>query len=511
MTTARPDAGAVPASGQQEQTDMRVLRLEAWRKRQPATSGSLLCAGVLLGIIAIKLALLVWLGPIIAPDTVGYVAYSDAMLAGRKWLGDADLASSAVPITAFRMVGYPAYVALCREVAGSNWAWLVVSGQILLSLGAMTTLCALRRPFGLSFHGLAFLLVAVGTSTSLPLDASVLSDSVNASLIVLAIAALLMAAFSPRELGVWPSLRIGLLLAMAFLARETMLYLWIPLLPLIVLAVRQPAGRTRAGLRSIAASTAVLLPLALVCSMYALWNSHRTGAAFITTGGQTAMLVPLVFAAKHDPTIFAGSTPLDRAARETLRRYDFSDVVAINQALFDRERQTAPQIAGYASRKLFAAWLEHPAAMLRVALLNLRENQLLLFFRPIDALREYLLWATGGSELGRWKPVARDVRFLPLYLADLISKGISLTTAAGFLLVSPWRAWRERRQSNIAKVAVAVWLLYLGWFAVHATVHVETRYMAPVLPFAILVGISNLTWLARSAGKYGGGFSLNEP
>jgi len=131
-------------------------------------------------------------------------------------------------------------------------------------------------------------------------------------------------------------------------------------------------------------------------------------------------------------------------------------------------------------------------------------------FRPLDALREYRLWATGQpSELGRWKEVKADWRMLPLYLVTVLSRTISSALFAAFLFGTPWRAWREGRRSAVARAGLAVWLLYLGWYTIYAVVHVETRYMAPVLPFAILFGVANLLWLRRGRAEGGGAFGAD--
>jgi hypothetical protein len=42
---------------------------------------------------------------------------------------------------------------------------------------------------------------------------------------------------------------------------------------------------------------------------------------------------------------------------------------------------------------------------------------------------------------------------------------------------------------------MALWLLCFGWYAIFAMVHLETRYLAPVVPFAVLIGLTNIVWL----------------
>lgn len=453
-----------------------------------------------LAILALKLALLALSGPILAPDTAGYRAYSDVMLAGTAWLHDAGISAQPMPTTAFRMPGYPALIAAARLVAGGFWGWLLALLQIALSLVALFRLTCLRDKLGLSPAAMLFVLAAIATSSSLVLDAALLSDSFHASLVMLAVTGLLLAALEERPMGAASALGAGLLLAAAFLLREALIYLWLPLLPLLVLA----AGSRR----RLAVAALTLLPLAATITACNAWNKQRTGVAFVTTGSQTALLVPLLAAAAREPAIFAGDTPLDQAARQSNGRADFATVLDINERLFASWHLTAPEIAAAAYRHYFASWRAHPAAMARAVLAGLRLNQVFLLFRPLDALREYRLWATGQpSQLGRWKELLADWRTWPLYLVTVLSRTISSAIFAAFLLVTPWRAWREGRRSAPARAGVAVWLLYLGWYAIYAMVHVETRYMAPVLPFAVLFGVANLRWLWRRRGEGGGAFT----
>ena len=262
----------------------------------------------------------------------------------------------------------------------------------------------------------------------------------------------------------------------------------------------------RASLRAASVGAAspsgilTLLPLLAVDAGYRLWNWERTGTAFVTTGAQTSLLFPVVVAAAHEPAIFAGDTALDTTARHILTEYDFNDVVEINLRLFEDDHMTAPQIAAAAYRQYFASWADHPAAMLRVTFADIRPNQVFLLFRPVDALRQYTLWATGvPSKIGRWKSVIADGRLLPFFLADIAARAVSAMLFAAFLLVPPWRLWREGLGSTPARVGAALWLLYVGWYAIYLVVHVETRYMAPLLPFAVLLGVANIFWLGRSA------------
>ncbi|HUH84270.1 MAG TPA: hypothetical protein VLX85_06645 [Stellaceae bacterium] len=451
-------------------------------------------------ILALKLSLLAISGPLTAGDTVGYDSFARAILADNTWLYDARLTTAALPATTLRIIGYPAMLALSHVLGGDAWRWPIVAAQIALSLSALFALTALRRPMGLSHGAMLFVLFAVATTSSLVLDAALLSDSLNAAVLTIAVTILTRAARLERPLSATAALGVGLLLAAAFLLREAMTYLSLALLPLLACAagIFAPGRRWR----GLALLVLTLLPLFAVDAGYSFWNRERTGTAFVTTGAQTSLLFPVVLAAAHEPAIFAGDTTLDAAARRVLIDFAFSDVIAINEHLFDDDHMTAPEIATAVYRKYFATWRNHPAAVFRVALGDMRLNQIFLLFRPVDALREYTLWATGEpSEIGRWKSVVADRRFLALYLAGIAEKAASTVLFAAFLLVPPWRLWREGIGNAPARLGAALWLLYLGWYAIYLVVHVETRYMAPLLPFAVLLGLRSLLWLRGPTRK----------
>ena len=444
---------------------------------------------VLAVILALKLALLAVWSPILTPDSADYFSYSSMILSSRAWLHDAGIANTAISVSAYRMVGYPLLISAARLLAGAGWAWLLASIQIGVSLIVLLRLCALQQPLRLPSGAMLFVLAAIATSSSLVLDNTMLTDSLHASLVTLAIVALLLPALSGRPLGLWAAFGVGLLLAAAFLLREALAYLWLPMLPLLVLAVGVK--------RRFAVAIAALLPLAVTIAGYSAWNKERTGTAFVTTGAQTVLLQPIVVSAsRYDPGIFFGDSPLDRAAQQTIKHHNFADVIRINRLLFSEFHMTGPQISAAVHHKYLASWRNHPRAMARMVLGNLRLNhQVFVLFRPIDALREYILFATGRPcQLGRLKSVVADWRMLPIYLLSQLSRVVSALLFAAFLFGTPWRVRREGLSSTTTRASLAVWLLYVGWYGGFAVVHLETRYMAPMLPFAVLFGTANLLW-----------------
>ena len=458
---------------------------------------------LLLALAVVKVGLLVGFGPTVMPDSSGYVEFADFILAGR--FSGGGLTEGDFPAMLFRIAGYPAVIAAAKIIAGKNALWLVALLQIAVSLTATVFVYRLSRAFGLG-SGLA-LLTAAAQATSLPLalDPVIITDSLNASALTIA-GCLLAVAVLNRRLDVWVSLGSGFAIAAAFMLREATLYLAAGFIPLACAAAfadrlvvngamvkREPLWRGAVKL------ACILLPLLLVQQAYREWNRSRIGVPIITTAAQTAVLSALVDAARDEPAIFSGNTPLDRVARSTLRTFDFSEIREINKRLYSEYGHNAIRMANDAYAAYFRVWREYPATMLRLPLTYLREWQTRLTVRPMASVRELILWNTGDDQDFASERALRKGRLwmAPAVVLRRTSEVAAIAVFAGFLLLTPWRAWREDLRSPEVMAAMCLWALYLFFFTTYAFVHLEQRYLAPVIPGSLVVGVVNLRWLYR--------------
>src|ERR1700731_1865121 len=87
-------------------------------------------------ILIVELAALILLGPLVQPDSDGYIGYADAILRDGTWLHDAGARSSPVPPMLLRTIGYPLVVAATKLVAPAHWKELLVIVQCLAWLPA---------------------------------------------------------------------------------------------------------------------------------------------------------------------------------------------------------------------------------------------------------------------------------------------------------------------------------------------------------------------------------------
>ena len=57
---------------------------------------------------------------------------------------------------------------------------------------------------------------------------------------------------------------------------------------------------------------------------------------------------------------------------------------------------------------------------------------------------------------------------------------------------------RSHLQSVFAGRSARLWSVYLTFFAAYAAVHLEPRYLAPVVPGSIVAGAANIAWLVTA-------------
>lgn len=457
--------------------------------------------GTVLVLAAIKLSLLFLVGPGQQPDSVGYISFARIILSGNEWLHRLVEPQSLLPVTEFRIVGYPLIIAGAMKVAPENWATLMVIVQIAVSSVAYALLFRFGIKLGLRPVWTCIAVLAGGTSLALALDIQILSDSLNTSLILCVALVLITGIIECRPLGMVSTFCLGLIYLCAFLLREGNAILSVLfLLPLTARIIAAPA---QSRLKSTIAAVLFFLPMMTGHQAYMQWNASRTGTAFVTTGNQTVYLQGLADAASKDPSIFDLENPVDRAARETFSDYSFSEVVGVLQKL-NVEGFDGPTRASIISKRYFRAWRDHPVSMLRMVIGHIRAKQTMLALRPVGAFRESIFWVTLErpfpplKNLWRTGISERRVDYLSLYIIEVIERAASIAITLGFLIFPPvwllqqFQGRRDASDSGLAMTAGATWLLYIGYMLAHAMVHLETRYMAPVIPLLVVIGARGL-------------------
>jgi 4-amino-4-deoxy-L-arabinose transferase-like glycosyltransferase len=470
--------------------------------RPPASALPLLGVALLL---ALKLGVLALYGPTMTPDSGGYVSYADQILSGG--FRHVDLVNQAVPITLARPIGYPAVIAAGKLIAGADWAWAIVLLQVALSLWATVMVYRLARMFELGLWIGLGVAAAQATAMQFVVDQAVLSDSLCASSMTIA-ACILAGVVLKREPQHWLALfGAGALMAVAFLMRDVIAFVAVGLVPLAAAA----AMNDRTWLRRLVAFALVFIPLITAHRAYAEWNRWRVGAPVITTVSQWTLYDALGNASQFDPAIFSGPNSVDEVGRRVFKSFEvgpeLSEAYEANEILHRDYGWSAVQIAHEVTHAYLRAWLYHPLAMIRHTWVPLSETQLHQAVRPTETIKDILLWNTGNDRnFGRERAVRNgNWWMIPAIIADHLAETASVLIFVSFIVIMPLRLARDCLSAE-AVASAGLWCSYLVCGGLYAAVHLEPRYLVPVVAGSIIVGAANIVRFAalyrrRSAAK----------
>ena len=471
---------------------------------------------VFLVMITIKAVGLWAYGPIMTPDSSGYTAYADIILRSTDWLTQEEMRGS---VLGFRSVGYPLVLAAMKVLGGDAWMWLAVGLQLVVSLTA--SVFVYRLALTLSGQPIIALFAAFchGVGQAIVLDQCILTDSLNASLLLILSCHMGLSILARRKPSIVEVVLLSCMVVAAFLIREAGNYLQFLLWPLIMYwGVVSGAGAWRAVMMVVVFAA----PMVMATQAYKSWNEFRTGDRFITTGAQTTMFFPALGLEKRGIHVFAEhelfmgmepfgpwntTTPLEQVKRVS---HHLTQVHGFNEV----------EMARYGMSFFFQNWLAHPVDMALVTAKQMRAKQSVLAFMPVESVVQLGFWATGErpwpAKGTLWKGVFEEGRFdqLALVFGRAASRGISMLILLAFLAAVPLSFLRQARlhRTDVAAYDVATslmflyWLLYLGYTSAYGLVHLEMRYLMPVEPLSMVSGLvmSYTLWKAyrqRRAAK----------
>jgi 4-amino-4-deoxy-L-arabinose transferase-like glycosyltransferase len=174
-----------------------------------------------------------------------------------------------------------------------------------------------------------------------------------------------------------------------------------------------------------------------------------------------------------------------------VERYGYEDessAMFLNEFGWDAVRMSHEVTLAY-----LRGWRDHPVAMIRHTLYHISETQLHQAVRPVETVRDVLLWNTGSDQGFARERAVRDGNWwaIPGVIVNWIVMTISVFVFLAFLVVTPIRVVREGWTIETA-VAVGFWCFYLVVGGLYATVHLEPRYLTPVVAGSIVVGTLNI-------------------
>jgi len=464
---------------------------------------------LLLALAAVKLGLLLAIGPVHTPDSDWYIDIADFISGDRGWLRAVDLNGFWQPPTAFRILGYPALIAVAKTMSPAYWDWLVVLVQFGLSIVATRFVYLLAVRLANSEKVALFAAAAHGVGQGFVMDQCILTDSLNASILIMVASILGIAVMDKKAPTVRAVAGLGTLVLGAFLLREAgsvLQYLYWPLV--LYWIVTCSRGRARGAVLMLA----FMAPMVAGVQAYKAWNQMRTGERFVTTTAQVTLFQPSVELETRGIPVFAGDALL--AGMAPLVHFNathlMDNLYKINEHLAKQQGLNALEISAYGYAHYFENWRTRPRDMLRFTLANFRGKQAFLAFMPAESLNQLITWS-GGANLapakGRlWSNLFENGRVDQLVMVGVrgVSRALSALITLAFLIGVPIITFREAQQKRRNLMAYEpkvvlmqiYWLMYFGYSFAYAMVHLEMRYLMPVEPLSMLIGMTVLhgTW-----------------
>ena len=439
---------------------------------------------LLVGLVAALPALVAFLafGALEAPDSVGYISYAEQLRAGTLPSGPALLKEAPAPISLFRTPGYPTLIAVTQSLFGTAWKATLVLLQIIAHAALAVTLyrTAVLLRLSQSLAILIALLPSVGLG--LVMQISLLTDAICAALLGFAALWLVQATLRPSQIAL---VAVGIALAGAMLLREaTMFIAVVGYGPAVWLASR-PENRLHWF-------CSVFFPILVVTALMAGTNYLRSGYPVITTNPQVVMVQAVLPLVNQQLPIFDGEDLYDRTARNTLRGREYAKIQELNGKLF-LAGLNAAEMAEAATQRYFRAWWRFPGAMFIATLSRYRDHFLALAFYPTVTLRYLAVYAglprpkfTDPARLWKrllWKGNL-SASVAAWLLIDLVTRVIGTAMglaamAAPFLLIN--------QNDDRGRVLLGTWLIGASLLAVYFPVHLDIRYLVPLIPLQCLL------------------------
>ncbi len=437
---------------------------------------------------ALKLAAWAYYGPVYFNDTHLYESFADYLLHD-DWSWQYRDFQQTFPVTMLRTIGYPAIIAAAKIVAGDGWQNLVAALQISASLVSLLVLVRWTRAVCQSTEKALLVGLAVAAGQVVLYDLALLPDSLFASLTICTLCALTpINSQEGRTPDTIIALTCGLAVSLLILLRANGLHLVFMFLPLALVWIftrDQRKGRL---------ALLLILPVVITAQGYILWNQHRSGERFFSSGGQIAAFQPLYQAARRGADLFSGDSVLDQAVRATTDRYAYGDIYALNEYLADKEDWSAVEIQRAGEGAFLRALIREPGAMIANAARNFGFDTIRSLINPARAATETHHLITGDRLFPGFSKMVKsagslDIRETVYVAAYGLGAVLSILVFLAFLLGVPVRAIAGQAPPLDRAMAGLLWAgvcMVLGYYSF---IHLEQRYVLPVTPFVLALGI----------------------
>ncbi len=450
---------------------------------------------------ATKLVLIAVAGPVLFPDSAGYLALAGGILDGSLFTAPIDV-EAGTPTSALRTIGYPLVLAAGQVVAGDAQLLAVVALQSMGTCWVFWMGYRIQdRLIGKMWAAIAYTVLATVSAFAL-YDLAVLADSLSATLMAAVLFAIVGMALGLWRIGFGTVALMGAAWGVAVIIRPPNLYFAIlPIVGLCLLTWLEHWSARRASVSMIV----LLIGIAAPVQAHIAWNEVRSGERFLSTLGASNWLWP-VFNIRA--TGLADPFPGDEKIDELGRASHDNSYVAQAAVLSQRRAEglTTSEIESETFSKMIAAVTAHPLAY-AVSVINNFDiaNSGSVIFNPRQNVRRFVMLGPLHDTLphlrgGRAaRAAALETPTLPS-IADAVllfaARTVAITLFLAFLIGTPVlvvRAMMGGRARDADTLIVGYfWLCYGAIAGAYSLIHLEERMLLPVILPAVITGL----WVA---------------
>ncbi len=444
--------------------------------------------GIIFLILAsIKLILIYAYGPIVFADTQGYLSFADEILKSDSWIHNSSSVST------YRMLGYPLLIAAAKLISPLHYGYVLITAQTFASIIAAYLLFRLCLAMTNSF--LLSILVPIGyLSANITWDLAILTDGFYNSLFSILACGLALKALNNNSDNLKTTALFALLAAMSILLRESAIYFCLFLTLILIIGFFYQHDKP---LRKLVSLLVFILPFLATYSGYQMWNEHRTGQKFLTTGMSTALMQPLVKIGGYGAQPFQTDDCFDQVARKTIRRHEWDEVFTLNEVLKKQCHYNDLTLAQTAQSKFLHSLVQYPIAYLKYALPNIPKiailtwNPIEFFWRntamyadipkqtPNNKIKEFTKTLAPQDLIGGLFGIFSRIFSLALFAA--FSLGVPINLATSIAARQPLTRTRA--------IQLGLWLNCFAMMGMYWLVHWEHRYTVGLSGIILTLGL----------------------
>lgn len=435
--------------------------------------------------LALHLLGLFILCPSYSSDSAGYITFADQIINTPQILWHLDWEKDLFPASSYRMLLYPAVIAMCKLISAKYWSYLLCFIQIIVFSLTVQVFYNFSKK---TLSNKKWLLLALVVFTIFPrtfrFNLSILTDSFFNSF------ALLFLIFTMRLLIVKDtkasSFLIGVL-GVGLFVRESFVFFTASLLPILAYAFFKATNKC-ASLKKCACLVA---PIGLTFLACLSWNTWRSGQTFLTTGSSTAMFVTFGEFCQANPSIniWTEGTPIDKIAPKYFSKFteegEMRDMLVGVKILQDVYGLNSLDIARMNQQRYKGLWHSYPLEMMILSIKKINDGIILI---PILGLYKYLA-CKADEGLPAQEIVKKDPK-LKMIVSCVQSLDCLLKVAFFIfsIVLFPYFAWcrKELELRDFLPLWAGCWI----FTGLYAMIHLEMRYIMPystIMTFLILL------------------------